>query len=56
MVRQIAEVKGVKYTVMKGEYTLGDEHTMQYTDNVLLNCTLETHLVINQCHPHKFNF
>ena len=24
----------------------GDEHTIQYTDDVLSNCTLETHIVL----------
>ena len=28
--------------VMKGDLTLGDEHTIQYTNDVLENCTLET--------------
>lgn len=32
----VGEGKGlVKYVVMEGDQTLGNEHTMQYTDNVL---------------------
>ena len=33
--------------VMEGNLTLGSEHTMQYTDDVLLNCALETILLTN---------
>ena len=28
--------------VMEGDLTCGGEHTIQYTDDVLQNCTLET--------------
>lgn len=28
-----------KYMVTEGDLTLGGEHIMQYTDDVLLNCT-----------------
>lgn len=30
-----------KYMVMEGDLALGDEHRMQYKDDVLLNCTPE---------------
>ena len=40
----------------EGDQTLGGEHTLQHTDNILQNCMLETQYnVINQCHPDKFN-
>lgn len=32
--------------VMKGNLTLGNEHTMQYTNDVLLNCTLEIYIIL----------
>ena len=32
---RIKRVKGVKYTVMEGDQTLGNEHTMQYIDDAL---------------------
>ena len=28
------------------DLTLGDEHRMQYTDDVSLNCTLETYIIV----------
>ena len=28
------------------DLSLGGEHTMQYTDDVLLNCTLETYIIL----------
>ena len=31
---RLKRVKGVKYTVMKGDQTVGEEHTVRYTDNV----------------------
>ena len=40
------KVKRVKYLLMKGDLTLGVEHTMQYTCDVLLNCILETCMVL----------
>lgn len=30
-------VKGVNYMVMEGDKTLGDEHTMQYTNDIILD-------------------
>lgn len=36
-------------------WTLGDEHTKQYIDNILYSCTLETYNVITQCNPNKLN-
>lgn len=33
--------------VMEGDQTLRGEHTAQYTDNVLQNCTLETYGISN---------
>ena len=32
--------------VMKGDQTLGGEHTIQYTDDVLQNCALETYKIL----------
>lgn len=34
--------KGVKYMVTEGDWTLSNEHTMQYTSNVLQDSILET--------------
>ena len=34
-----------------GDLTWGGEHTIQYTDDVLQNCTPETYKCSNQCHP-----
>ena len=31
---------------MKRDFALGDGYTMQYTDDVLLSCTLETYMVL----------
>ena len=31
---------------MKRDFTLGDGHTMQYADDVLLSCTLETCMIL----------
>ena len=31
--------------VMEGDLTLGGEHTIQYTDDVLQNCTFETYII-----------
>ena len=36
------------------DLTMGGEHTVQYTDDGLYNCTPEIY-IINQCHPNKFN-
>ena len=41
--------------VTEGDLTLDGEHKIQCMDNVLYNCTLETFMIINQCHPNKFN-
>ena len=32
--------------VMEGDMTWGGEHTIQYTDDVLQNCTPETYIVL----------
>ena len=32
--------------VMEGDLTWGGEHTIQYTDDVLLNCTPETCIIL----------
>ena len=32
--------------VMEGDLNLGDEHTIQYTDDVLWNCTSETYIIL----------
>ena len=44
--REVDKGKGVKYAVMVGNLTLGGEHTMQDTDDVLLNGTLETYIIL----------
>ena len=31
---------------IKGNSTLGSEHTVKYTDDVLYNCTLETYIML----------
>ena len=31
---------------MMEDWTLGGEHTMQYTDELSYNCTLETHIIL----------
>ena len=37
------------------EETWGGEHKIQYTDDVLQNCTPEPINFIYQCHANKFN-
>lgn len=38
--------------MMKGDQTLGDENTMQNTDDVLYSCIPETYIMLyNQCQP-----
>ena len=32
--------------VTEGDLTWGGEHTIQYTDGVLQNCTLETYIIL----------
>ena len=32
--------------VTEGDLTLGGEHTMQYTDDVLQNCKLEIYIIL----------
>ena len=32
--------------VMEGDLTWGGEHTIQYTDDVLQNCTPETYTIL----------
>ena len=42
--------------VREGDLTLGGEHTIQYTDDILQNCTPEAYIILfNQHHPNKFN-
>ena len=38
--------KGAKYTVMEEDLTLGGEHPLHYTDDVLQDCTLETYIIL----------
>lgn len=40
-------VQGIKYLVMEENLIWGDEHTMQCTYDVLLNCIPETYLLTN---------
>ena len=39
-------VKAVKYIVMEEDLTLDGEHTMQCTNDVSLNCKLETCIIL----------
>lgn len=39
----------------ENDQTLGGKHIMQYTGEVLQNCTPETY-VTNQCYSSEFNF
>lgn len=39
---------------MKRDFALGDGHNVQYADDVLWSCTLETYFV-KQCHHNKLN-
>ena len=32
--------------IMEGDLPLGGEHTIQYTDDVLENCALETYIIV----------
>ena len=32
--------------VMNGDLTLGGKHTIQYTDDVLQNCTIEIYIIL----------
>lgn len=41
--------------VMEGDWTSDGEHTTQYTNDASQNDTLETHNLINHCHPNKYN-
>ena len=42
--------------VIKRDLTWGGEHTIQYTDNVLQNCTPETYtILLTSITPKKFN-
>ena len=42
--------------VTEGDLTLGGEHTIQYTDDTLQNCSLETYIIIlTNVTPNKFN-
>lgn len=38
--------KGGKIYVVEGDLTLGSKHRMQYTDDVLQNCTFETYRIL----------
>ena len=40
---------------MGEDLTLGGEHAIQCTDDVLQNYTLESCIIINQCNPNKLN-
>ena len=31
---KMKKVKGIEYTVTEGDWTVSDEHTMQYTDDI----------------------
>ena len=40
------KVTNVKYMVMEGDLTMGGEHTIRYTDDVLYKCTLEIYTIL----------
>ena len=40
------EINGVKYMVIEGDLTLGGEHSMEYINDVLYNCTLKTYIIL----------
>ena len=39
-------LKGVKYNVTEGPLDLDGEHTMQYSDDALQNCTLAAYIIL----------
>lgn len=42
--------------LMEGDLTLGDKHTIQYTDDVVQNFTLETYIItLANVTPNKVN-
>lgn len=41
--------------VMEGDMTLSGEHGMQYTDDVLVNCTLNIYIISHPMPLNKFN-
>ena len=42
--------------VTEGYLTQGGDHTIQYTDDVLQNCTLETYVILlTSVTPNEFN-
>ena len=42
--------------VMEGDLTWGGEHTIQFADDLLQNCTPEMYIIlISQYHPSRFN-
>lgn len=43
---EVGGVQAVKYLVTEGNLSLGGERTVQYTYDVFLNCTLETHMIL----------
>lgn len=47
-------LKRAKYLVTEGNLTLGDEYTIQYIYDLLLNDTLETFVFVTQRHPNNF--
>ena len=42
---EVEKGKGMEM-VMEGDLTWGGEHTVQYTDDILQNCTLETYIIL----------
>ena len=42
---EVDKDKGVKYLMMEVNLTLGGEYTRKYIYDLLLNCTLDTHLI-----------
>lgn len=47
-------VKGIKYMVMEGDYTLDGKYTVEYTATVLYSCTSEMCMLLTS-YPNKVN-
>lgn len=48
--------RGQIYILIEGDQMLGDEHTMQYTKDVLQNSTLEMYItLLTNVNPSKLN-
>lgn len=43
---EIEEGQGGQIYILMEDLTLGNERTMQYTDDILQNCTVETYIIL----------